>query len=338
MNKHRRSRRFSFLVVFTMLFALTSCGASDEKVADDTTSESAVVSASVEPTETEEVTSEDTENSESGINIVYLPVSKTNDEDVLSYTYDSKTRTLVGIVTNSEGTHYTSSSVIYNEYGEVVEDIWYNEDGSTYRQYCYSYDESGNVVEDICYILHDGVLKTVQHFSYSYDEDGNKTEVNVYNDDGSINGKTSYIYDDHGYSVKMVYMSYTDGNISRQVSHEYANTYDEDGRITSREIYRDDGNVQPTMTVEYDDDWNYKMVCYKNYDGENVCVDYIEIGDKNGNTIEHYDYDESGNIEYQYMCEYDENGNRAKKITYYAEDDLEETVTCTWQAIEFEPR
>lgn len=327
---------------------------------------------SVEPTAAEdsfdndEPTVESANGESAGSITIYLPVSETTETAVVNFTYDDSTRTLVGVETAANGESYTSSSIIYNEYGEKVDETWYNDDGS-FSHYSYVYDENGYVIESATHIsskyyisehsetysydefgnvteeiYYDSSGKILDIYQYLYNESGQMTKTVCYNDDGSVSRTCDYVYDESGNQTSLVWVSYYGDNNTFRYEYKYDNTYNENGYITERILYVSDGTdgtICGRESYGYDADGNLIAYCCLEYDesgavGSNESYTY----DGDGNLLEEYHCQDGGDSKYRASYTYDTYGNVIEKVYFDADNADGLLIRCVWQAVTFKSR
>ena len=99
---------------------------------------------------------------------------------------------------NPDGSLYYTSTYIYDENGNVIE-----ENRSSGSKEIYEYDDKGNRVGDIQYKA-DGSLRSTS--VYKYDEKGNLTERKVFSSDGRpwISQSQAYTFDEVGNWIEQI--------------------------------------------------------------------------------------------------------------------------------------
>lgn len=206
----------------------------------------------------------------------------------------------------------------YDAAGNEIKFERYNERGNAIRTGVRDYDGNGNQIR---YTLYDDSGYVIIKEEYQYDKDGNEVEHVDYYDERTIKYRIKTEYDENGNEVK--YISYhEDGTVSLWNEYEYNKdgnviqytSYDSEGGIRYREKreYDEDGReicgsdnsdgvVTRTWEYEYDESGSLIKAVYISYD--------YETGEKAGQTIDEFAYDENGNMT-KYACTNDAGSGR----------------------------
>ena len=167
------------------------------------------------------------------------------------------------------------------------------------------------------------------YFENEYDSDGRLCERKECAENGNLNNRTEYIYDENGYLVTANTYS-PSGKITSKITYEN----DSDGKILCEKIEENDELAE--RNYEYDADGNLLKKTYSSSDSESSWiytyengrisqVDYVSDDDQY--VWAYYKYDNDGNVISTIgegssgdIYEYDEDGLKVKE-TYYIRGD-----------------
>ncbi len=256
--------------------------------------------------------------------------------------YDEKGNQIEYISYDKDGNIKERTESEYDAFRNQIRYEEYDKDGESTYKLLHTYDEHGNLLLFARYW--DGSLKN--KIEYEFDENGKEKKAVLYDGDGSILRVTEAEYAENDRSVK--YIDYNAaGVIDYEIVYEYSENenlikrveyyYNDDGSVdriweqkydeTGNEIYgsyEKSGIVTAKTETEFDEDGNFIRKIQTNYDED--------TGEKNGEKVSEYTYDEKKNrIKYDYSCyegeektnsfiwkkEYDEDG---RETSFYLFD------------------
>ncbi len=179
--------------------------------------------------------------------------------------------------------------------------------------------------------------------SRSFDKKGRRISRIFYKEDGSIDDKTIYIYNDEenteesiGYNSKGItdkWMAYYDknGNKLKEVEIDIKTgipklkfipkdsyKYNNNGKLLEAIYYKDDGSIYTKIKNIYLESGvktEYHLIMY------GVYAEKINF-DNEGNKIATYKYDSDGDLESKEIFKYHLNGNLSKSELYYSDGTL----------------
>lgn len=139
----------------------------------------------------------------------------------LVYEYDNAGRLLGRVSTQAHGLIIKQRSrATYDQAGNTTEELWRYEDGTLSRRYVYRYGPSGQLAEQILY---------------------------TYDDDGSIEGKTSSIYDEKEKVINAACFDKDD----RPIEDRTEWTYNDDGEAIEVVTFNLNGDLYSTTSYSY---------------------------------------------------------------------------------------
>jgi len=187
--------------------------------------------------------------------------------------------------------YWVTTMKVFDEKGNLIEQIQDDSDGNMYYKWTLKYDEKGNI-EGNEYSA-DGSLNRKE--VYKYAEKGNLIEMSGYDFDGSLMYKFVYKYDNKRHLIEHSLYN-PDGNLREKSIYKYDNK----GNKIEEDKYHSNGSLDYTLAYKYD---------------------------KKGNVIDEGWYNRVGNLipQYTYKYEYDEKNNWIKKIKY--DDDVATVIT-----------
>lgn len=141
-----------------------------------------------------------------------------------------------------------------------------------------------------------------------YDRNGFLTETIIYNNEGKVEYKYTYDYNNNGMRIKTT--RYSDG----KTTNYYKYDYNEFGNKMKAYRYDTSGNLEEYYIYEYDGDGNLVEEEWFSTSGEEIYS--IENDYDNGVKTHSYTYDENGDLIYKYFFRYDEKGNIVEEIKY----------------------
>lgn len=181
----------------------------------------------------------------------------------------------------------------YNKRGRRIEASQYNLGTTLSKRINYLYDAKGNQIqENICSYFDSGNLFTKATFKYNafqsfwgngnpirfgfYEPDfnGSQTEINFYNENGSLSTRYTYEYDYKGNRVKQRFFE-ADGSLINYQTYKY----DGNGNPTEVKSYKPDGKPEYSFRFEYvyDDKGNWiKKLAYGDVIPSYICERKIE--------------------------------------------------------------
>ncbi|MDE7340356.1 MAG: hypothetical protein K2N80_07305 [Lachnospiraceae bacterium] len=233
----------------------------------------------------------------------------------------------------------------YDASGNEIQYMVYDQYGNCSLKIIKEYDGRGNQIKQVVY---DNSTTIRYWYEREYDENDNEVRYVRYSDDEVIDSWYEKEYDENGNEVKFI--RYDDGvtigcwiekeydaneNLIKHVAYDdeggiiymWEYEYDESGREICERSYNENGVIGHTVEFEYSDDeaGNLIKAIYTNYDWE--------TGQKGGQTIEEYIYDDRENMT-EYTCTgYDEKGETdsrrwqreydadGRKTAFYSYDD-----------------
>lgn len=273
--------------------------------------------------------------------------------------YDQENRTLHDTYYDEEGVITQKMIITHNENEDITNISSFAAENKLEMKSIFIYDEKGNILEQIADTYRRG--HTQKKSLHTYDEEGKKIAIEIY-ENGILVSKTT-LKNDEKNSTEIDYDE--DGNITRKIEKLFdenkniitrkvyergkliiieENSYDENGnlcekivdnlktKVQIREIkrYNDfnkvveysrrftgNSNLYFKLIFEYDEKGNL-IKEYKISDEEEGSVSYSDIHtykyDGQNNVLEECEYDEEGEIYRKITYEYDERGNEIKKI------------------------
>lgn len=200
------------------------------------------------------------------------------------YEYDNMGNVvLLYIYTN--GSISTKRERVYDDYGNMLSEIYYNADGSIGAKNEYVYDEQGNKLLEKKYAPDVGIDDTIE---YTYDEYGNELS------------ETQYLL----------------ANYQRPISYISINSYDNQGNRVVWEKYHKEGNIYSKGEYVYNNRGNMILETYIYYDTDGNESQKSEIMyDDQGNEVSNARYTYGGEDE-RFEYTYDNKGNMVKEIYY----------------------
>lgn len=215
---------------------------------------------------------------------------------------------------------YKASATVYDENGNVVEELKFKPDGTEDEKYVASYDDKGNLMEERTYLDDDD---PADHKTYERDADGKAVRMYRHYIDGTKD-TVNFVYDDNGHPIrKETIDSYN------EIESVEEREYDGDRMISRKVIEYDevvldeqlefdqDGNLikQTKWSVEEED---ITWVNHFNTDGS--LVKSLKYGPNDkllGRSDYHYDKkglltrieEETGYGKTETTLEYDQHGN-----------------------------
>ena len=310
-----------------------------------------------------------------------LQVASEAEVTLLPESGEETVRLRTGMVSYDEsGAVEYSRKYEYDDWGNEIMQAEYQPDGSL-ESYVHSvYDTNGREIK-VTYFASDGTITSFSQDIYegntgesyyseagaepiltaesTFDDAGNELTHVSYYDDGSVDHRWEYEYDDAGVLTKETSYSYLeDGSLDYVIEDEY--TYDSQGNVIKENSYHD-GELTYVYEREFDEDGNELVEYHYDDQGELLFMTKKEY-DSQGNrtfyghytgegkplSLNEYKYDEHGEMisEYSddapddpeeddetlrtYENEYDSNGNLVKQIVY--KDGV------LWAAYEYETR
>lgn len=109
---------------------------------------------------------------------------------------------------NNEGklieeiTDYNKFYILYDSFGNKIEESWFSLSGNFEYKNQYKYDSEGNKIEEITY---DIISKTYRTSTNCYDKDNNLIERNNFNENNKFIGSRIFSYDNFGNKVESVW-------------------------------------------------------------------------------------------------------------------------------------
>lgn len=214
-------------------------------------------------------------------------------------------------------------SISLYKYDYVLKDIHSEEfelQGGIYNKT--TYDPDGRTLSEIKYDAQGGIE---QHYGYVYNEKGDKIADRSWDENGELIDDMEYDVDADG-RVKFAYKNYLDGS---QDTVTYL--YDEEGRLTGKEVRSDEDELEMTESYTYDGD---HVILHETKNQENEVVYRNEKAyDEDGNVLEEKTwmaetdqtnrvvnlYDDNGNL--QSVISYNDTGDIISKVNYERKDD-----------------
>ncbi|MFA7081362.1 MAG: hypothetical protein WC135_02005 [Bacteroidales bacterium] len=221
-----------------------------------------------------------------------------NKNNVMKFNEDGKVEFIIDEITG-EGFIFKYDSCKNNI--ETLYSINQNNTGKIVS----NYDEKGNLIESILY-FNDGIIE--QKTIYKYEDNGNMTEE-IYDFEGNLNLRTKYTYDINKNIISLITSN------SRRTDRINLFSYDLRGNKTEWIISQDE-DILKNETFIYDD--NDNLIQWNNSESWKENLKYIYTYDNKGNEIEVKSYDKDGKLHEKSICkyEYDKKDNWTKKITY----------------------
>ncbi|MDD5507144.1 MAG: hypothetical protein PHD25_02300 [Bacteroidales bacterium] len=163
---------------------------------------------------------------------------------------------------------YSHAKTIFDEKGNVLEEINFTKDGDAESRYVHRYDGQGRVLETLYYSsdeltdrrtyerMADGtVVRELKHYldgsfdaiSYYYDDHGQLTEKVTSDEEGYVESKTVFEY------LESRRLSEKEMDGEGAVISEKKYTYDDKGNLTEFEEWNSDNDSRLRTVEEYDD-------------------------------------------------------------------------------------
>jgi len=166
--------------------------------------------------------------------------------------YDEKGNKLELTVFYSDG--LVASKEIYNEFGNIIEDIAYTKGSGLYPEKSayklgsksvHKYDDKENEIEFSRYDS-DGVF--IEKTTFKCDENGNKIECFFYDSDNVLESKETHKYDKNGNEIE--YCSYDQNGVFEEKTTFKNNQM---GNLIECNIYDSENVLESKETYEYND-------------------------------------------------------------------------------------
>jgi hypothetical protein len=164
----------------------------------------------------------------------------------------------------------------YNDFGNMVSDVWYFNKDSIIDKNTYKYDDKGMLINQTCFYANDSV-KSINKFKYLYDDRGYIINEVLFDSDDKVISSYGYKYDDQGNLIEKT-------------------EYYSDGSVKWRTKYKNDGNGNPVEKMS-NENTSYPMKYFYKYDHKKNKIEEIYMfidGSEYHKSI--YKYDKFGNM------------------------------------------
>lgn len=219
------------------------------------------------------------------------------------------------------------SIVRYNSNGEKIEEVTYSPiDGTVRTRTTYRYDSRGNLLEELL-SKDESTFKTVHRYNTS----GKRIETVQYKADGSVEKKTTFVYDDHNLLLETIgylddgrvyqrdsYFYDTDGNVIefRNNLNKFLYFYDPRGNIEVIEKYVRYFQIADSVhyalsdryLFEHDRSDNLVSMIHQKSDST-VRSRFQYLVNPKGQVIEEREFNADGRLVYSRKTSYNKNGN-----------------------------
>lgn len=169
-------------------------------------------------------------------------------EDVYMYKYDRKGRLIEELGTDAAGEYSTKMVYEYDDKGRMIEDnLWTPEYAHPISTSTYEYDEKGMLTESIIWYT-SKKNRVMWKYVYEYNDKGQESVSKTYKEDGSLERKNIFEYNNKGDMISMV----VESDRFDPSRHTYNYEYDEKGNWIRR-IQTDQGEPYQIIerTIEY---------------------------------------------------------------------------------------
>lgn len=179
----------------------------------------------------------------------------------------------------------------------------------------YKYDDLGNLVESVHHSYNEfdnatfrfKKAHTISRQTFMYDSIGNQTEINFFNQDGSLVQKSFSLFDEKGNEITEDNYN-PDGTLISKIINAYddasnkteRNNYNPDGSLEAKAIYKYDskGRLTERYYLNSDLDIDEKYIC--KYDEKGLIIEELDSLWSAEKTSYKYDkFDEKGNWLYR---------------------------------------
>lgn len=228
--------------------------------------------------------------------ILLLSISKTfsQREHVISKSNIIKNKIEeVQIYNISTSKNYLFEHLYYDNFGNILKDIWFNKDGSIWFKFTYQYNEQQELV-----LLLDEIKNTITKYKYKYDKSGNRIESIAIKPDSTVLYQNKMIYNEKNQKIKTFSKKKNSDEFYLRENYFYAN----DGLCSKRQEFNETEKL--TSTVEYEYDKNRILIfVYRVINGKKEITKFkynkkgelikVEVGT---GVFRKYKYDKLGNI------------------------------------------
>jgi hypothetical protein len=171
-------------------------------------------------------------------------------------------------------------------------------DGNIDKKISYSYNKNANLSREECDLHADGSLDTIKIYSYDNKKRLSKLEVDL-SADGSIDETTTYAYNNDGVLTAVETTILSSGSITTTTY-----SYNRDGYLTKEEKKRNTDGIFEVSLYEY-----------SSKNGTLISKEILHPGEKNGDVLISYLYDEKLNL-LEEDIDYNKDNNIDSRILY----------------------
>lgn len=226
------------------------------------------------------------------------------------------------------GYKYSTVKRIYNEQEQLIKKIEYSEDTTFNYKTRYKYNSFGKLSEKryyTCYSDNDDYHELLSSVTKPlYDNTGKLSEVSSYNSSGELRSKELRTYDNDEYLIeRSIYNSKGD------LDKKYTFNYDRKGNRIEQCKYDSDELLVERAYITYKDNRPVEMHVYS----RDQLIRRVVSKYENGKNIEEINYLANGDIEYLFVCIYDEMGNMTQQKLY--EGNIKQPSELTTWNIEY---
>lgn len=160
-----------------------------------------------------------------------------------------------------------------------------------------------------------------EYLSYvaMYDKNGLKTEERTYNPDSTVEGITIHYYNAEGNQILT-----TKRNPDSSLVYKIERTYLKNHLRKDYIFYQPDGSFKYKNSAVYDNEGKMIELQWIRPEGFVSKNKYVYEGK---NMVEDSEYGSNEQLQYKWICKYDEAGNLVEKIQYYPDNSVNGKIT-----------
>lgn len=193
--------------------------------------------------------------------------------------------------------NYLFQHIFYNNFGNLLTDIFFNKDGSLWIKNSYQYNEKQQLVSSL-----DEIKNIIT--KYKYDESGNKIESITVKSDSTILYHDKMIYNEKNQIIK-IFSKKKNSDFYYLKENRF---YTDNGLESKRDNFKESEKLSSVEVFEYDKKQNL-IFLFRTINGEKTTTKFSY--NKKDELIK-TEYPTGISIEYKY----DEFGNRISEIAY----------------------